>query len=181
MNMINASVMALLLAGTSLNVLAAPLLIANQASLAVEKLAPYTQINSDTWQLVAGDINAMATGQVVGLFSEQKWTDADIAQYERTYGEKPIQLMLAAKDDQTDVDMARKAELFSGRAEKPILYLYLNKTLTGQAGIELGNRLSSLDAERWQLQGWIAPPASIRQVNEVSLGLASAAFEGGYR
>ncbi|WP_434341332.1 hypothetical protein [Motilimonas cestriensis] len=181
MKLIASKLMAALLASASFSGLAAPLLIANQTLLAVEQLASDTQINDGEWQLVSGDMAAMVEGQIQGLFSPVKWTDQQMAKYVQAYGEKPVQLLLAAKDDQTDVDMARKAELFSGRANKPLVYLYLNKSVAGQVGVDLGARLSSLDGERWQQQGWIAAPAAITQSNQVALGLASAQFEGGYR
>lgn len=157
------------------------LLLANTTSLPVAQLAPDTQLNNGQWQLVDGNIDAMIQGDIDGLLSTESWTDLQVAQYQQRFGDKPLRLLLAAQAEQSEPSPAELAELFSGRAGQPLLYLYLNPSQSGQLGIELGARLADLDAERWQQQGWQAAPAVISQTNLVTLGINSAKFEGGYR
>ncbi|MCE2570730.1 hypothetical protein [Motilimonas eburnea] len=155
--------------------------LANTTPLPIAQLAPDTQLNNGQWQLVAGDVDAMILGEIDGLLSSQVWSDQQVAQYVQRFGEKPLRLLLAAKPEQNEPTPTEQAELFSGRAGQPLLYLYLNRGQTGQLGIELGARLAGLDKQRWQQQGWLAAPAVISQTNLVTLGINSAKFEGGYR
>lgn len=155
--------------------------LANTTSLPIEQLAPDTQLNDGHWQLVAGDIDTMIQGKIDGLLSSKPWSDQQIAQYVQRFGEKPLRLLLAAQAQQSEPTPAEQAELFSGRAGQPLLYLYLNRSQSGQLGIELGARLAGLDSQRWQQQGWLAAPPVISQTNLVTLGINSAKFEGGYR
>ncbi|RJG47962.1 hypothetical protein [Motilimonas pumila] len=175
-------ILGLALIGISAGVCAENLALINQSQLdASALLKAYQQHSGKQIELQQGGIADLVSGKAGLLLSSKKWSDEILADYFLNYGEKPVQLTLAAFNPEAEVSEQQKAELFSTRAGQPLLYLYVNKTAVGQAGIEFAKYANQQGQDNLASQGLVGIPSQLQQSNRVSLGLASPQFEGGYR
>lgn len=168
--------------GLSFGAHADSLALLNQSTLDASSLvSAYQQESGNLVTVQPGGINDLVSGKAGLLLSSEKWSDEVLADYFLNYGEKPIQLTLAAFSPEQQVSEQQRAELFSTRANQPLLYLYVNKTAVGQAGIQFAQYFNQQGQQALADLGLVVIPEPLQQTNRVSLGLSSPKFEGGYR
>lgn len=139
----------------------------------------------DTFHLVSSDTPAetLLSGEASLAISRHKWSDKTLADFVKSYGERPKMTILSATAPESE---ERRNDMLTGTTplDEP-WYLYSNLATTTDSQERLRALLAYLYSnqgqERLSAAGLLALPPAMQHRAQVQLGLKDAKFEGGYR